>query len=150
MPSDILKTLRLSSGPGRVAPGRQGFGRRITAPVLPDDPAGTSAKPALTSRNPHDYPDSHTTIHCRLVENRVKLAARTTRNDRQRGKPMQLQVLNPTRILSPLFASVGLKGGAVDGRLADPPPAVLADGASVRHADLNLTPSTNLRVYDRV
>ena len=61
---------------------------------------------------------------------------------------MQLQVLNPTRILSPLFASVALKGGAVDGRLADPPPAVLADGASVRHADLNLTPSTNPRVYN--
>ena len=65
----------------------------------------------------------------------------------QRGKLMQLQGLNPTRILSPLFAATGLRGGADDGSRDGPPPAVLADGAPGQGSDQGLTPSENPRVY---
>ena len=52
---------------------------------------------------------------------------------------MQLQGLNPTRILSPLFAAAALRGGADDGSRDGPPPAVLAGGGAEPQADRSLT-----------
>ena len=52
---------------------------------------------------------------------------------------MQLQGLNPTRILSPLFAVAAFRGGADGGSRDGPPPAVLAGGGAERQADRSLT-----------
>ena len=52
---------------------------------------------------------------------------------------MQLQGLNPTRILSPLFAVAALGRHADDGSRDGPPPDALAGGGPERQADRSLT-----------
>ena len=111
----------------------------------PGRTCGPARLPGRNSRDPHHYSESHTKNHCRSAGKRRKLLPVRTAcrpsdpHFTQRGNPMQLQGLNPTRILSPLFAASALRGGADDGSRDGPPPAVLAGGGAERRADRSLT-----------
>ena len=112
---------------------------------IPGRTCGPARLPGRNSRDPHHYSDSHTKNHCWSAGKWRKLPPVRTacrpsdRHFTKRGKPMQLQGLNPTRILSPLFAAAAFRGGADGGSRDGPPPAVLAGGGAERQADRSLT-----------